>query len=302
MTYPSINYPAHDGQVSFFYLIFGRKELSRELALQYWTNPHATLVARVEGTHQYRTHLLDVEHVGGWPLLDGVQTDFPDGWRPDGIVEATVLDPASLAPSPRLDSILHDEQNFLGRGLPYFSADVRWHRSELAPVGADLQRPETRMLVLLRRRNDVSQEDFAAFIQKDLIDAITQSSDIVEAKSLMFGPYDAAAWPAVGLSHEHPADQQYHAGLVLAGVNRIAVMEMFRSKAFQATLAQQSKMFECVHSIEAENTVSMVEEGQLQTAALRGFDIARIFSRIGATSQTVEPVLSRVLTSTASNK
>lgn len=46
----------------------------------------------------------------------------------------------------------------------------------------------------------------------------------------------------------------------------------------------------------------MVEEGELQLPALRGLVIARILSRIGATSQAEEPVLSQVLAVPESKK
>ena len=223
---------------------------------------------------------------------------------PDGIVEATFLDPSTLAPTPVMQSVLKDEQNFLGRGLAYFtrSNGSRWHRDELAPASADLQRPETRVIALLRRRDSVSQDDFASFVENDLIAAIKTSDDIVEAKTAIFAPYDESMWPSVGVSHDHPADQQYHGAITLAGTNRIAVERMFRSDAFQATIEGQSKMFECLHSVETKNTVFMVEEGKLQLPALRGFAIARILSRIGATSQAEDPVLGQVLMVPQSNK
>ncbi len=298
MTYPTTTYVGTTGQISLYYLISGRNELPRELALDYWTTPHANLVARTGGTHQYRTHMLDIERIGCWPQPENVQTRFPEGWRPDGIVEATFLDPSALAPTPVMDSVLKDEQNFLRRGLAYMTQPngSLWHRDELPSATADLERPETRVIALLRRRDDVTPDDFAEFVEQDLVAAITGSDDIVEAKTAMFAPYDESVWPSVGVSHDHPAKQQYHGAVVLAGVNRIAVEQMFRSDAFRASLEGQGKMFECLHSIEVKNTVFMVEEGELQLPALRGFAIARILSRIGATSQAEEPVLSQVLT------
>jgi hypothetical protein len=173
---------------------------------------------------------------------------------------------------------------------------------ERLPPTVDLQRPESRVIALIRRRDGVTQEDFASFVEKDLVAAITGSDDIVEAKTLMFSPYNPEMWPSVGLSHEHPAKQQYHGAVMLAGVNRIAVAQMFNSDAFQATLKSQAEMFECLHSTEVKNTVFMVEEGELQLPALRGFAIAQILSRIGATSQAEEPVLSQVLSVPKSSK
>ena len=242
-------------------------------------------------------HKLDIERIRCWPEPEGVQTCFPDGWRPDGIVEATFLDPSALAPNAVMGSVLKDEQNFLKRGLAYFTREngSHWHRDTLAPATADLQRPETRVIALLRRKDGVSQEGFAGFVEKDLVAAITASDDIIEAKTAMFAPYDESLWPSVDVLHDHPAKQQYHGAVILAGVNRIAVEQMFRSGAFQATLDGQGRMFECLHSIEVKNTVFMVEGGKLQLPALRGFTIAQILSRIGATSQAEEPVLSQVL-------
>jgi len=160
--------------------------------------------------------------------------------------EATFLDPSALAPTPVMDSILHDEQYFLERGLAYLTQPngSLWHREELAPAMADLQRPETRLIALLRCREGVTQDEFAEFVQKNLVTAITQRDGIVETKTVIFAPYDKSVWPSVGLSHEHPTEQQYHGAIMLAGCNRIAVEQMFRSDAFQTTLERQGMMFE----------------------------------------------------------
>ncbi|MGI9524709.1 MAG: hypothetical protein ACR2PG_24020 [Hyphomicrobiaceae bacterium] len=297
MVYPSIDFEWTPGQTALCYIVFWRDQLPGELALEYWTNPHATLVCRSGGIHQYRTHMLDVERTGCWPQLDGVQTSFPAAWRPDGIAEATVLNTSAFAPSPLMESVLNDEQNFLRRGLAYFTRPNGsvWHRQELTPCTADLHRSETRIIALIRPRIGAPKDAFADFIQKELVGAITRNNDIVETKTMVFAPYNENVWPSVGLSHEHPEGLRYHAAVIVAGCNRTAVATMFRSAAFQATHARQSELFECLHSIEVKNTVFMVENGKLQTPALRGFAIAQILSQVGATSQTEEPVLSQVL-------
>lgn len=109
MTFPTKTYQGTPGQTSLYYIIFGKKKLPRELALEYWTNPHATLVARSGGAHQYRTHMLelDIERNGCWPQSEGVQTRFPDGWRPDGIVEARSDVPGPVRPCADAGDGLH---------------------------------------------------------------------------------------------------------------------------------------------------------------------------------------------------
>lgn len=290
-------YKGAPDQGSLIYIIFGRDDLSRDLVIDYWTNPHATLVARCGGKLQYRTHSLDHNETQCWPSPPDVETAFPDDWMPDGISESYVTSAEAFSPTPIMESLLHDEQHFLRRGLVYSTRPngTHWHRDELTPVTADMKRPECRVIALVRRREGVNEEDFIGFIQSELAMAIVESDYIVELKTLVFAPYNESIWPSVGVSHIHPAAQTYDAAIILAGTNRASVDQLFRSHAFRATIPLQSTMFECLHSAEVQNSVFMVEDGVLQLPALRGVSIAEILHKTGATSQTEDPVLSQVL-------
>lgn len=286
-----------NGQFMFCYLVFGKEQLPRNLVIDYWTNPHATLVARSHGVERYCEHILDVKHAGMWPQPWGVETDFPSGWRPDGVVEATISDTEGFTTSPVIDLILTDEQNFLRRGLPYLTKQDRQlcFRDELLPPTSGLKRPETRVIVLFRRREETSEQDLTDFLEKDLAEVMSSAKDIIEDKAFIFSTFFERLWPSVVVEHEQQPEQQYHGLIMLTGRNRIAVESVFRSEAFRKTLPSQSELFSVLRNAVVANSVFLIEVCKPQLPGLRGVAIAQILSRVGATSQAEEPVLSQVL-------
>lgn len=284
-------------QVTLCYLVFRKAQLPRDLFIDYWINPHATLIARSQGIKRYRVHIFEMQLAGLWPEPWDVEMRFPSGWQPDGIVEATISDPAALAPSPVTELILKDEQNFLRRGLAYLIKQDRQlcFRDERLPPTSDLKRPETRVIVLFRRREETSEKDLTDFLENDLAEIMSGAEDIVEAKACIFASFFEGLWPSVGVEHEQAPEQRYHGLIMLTGRNRIAVESVFRSEAFRKSIPLQSELFSVLHNAVVSNSVFLIEDGKPQLPGLRGFAIAQIVSRVGATSQSEEPVLSEVL-------
>ena len=206
-------------------------------------------------------------------------------------------DPTLMTPEDA-GMIMGDEQNFLRRGLIYASpkGQYLWHRDDNSPLASDGKMAGQRIFVFLRRRDGVSQSDFAEFIQNQFISAIIENDDIREAKSYIFAPFDEKAWPSPGVAHDHPADRQYHGAILLSGDSELAIARMFQSKAFQSTLARQGEIFESVCSIGVEASNKMIEAGKPTLTGLRGYTCARIIAQIGAVNHTQDPVLSDVVT------
>jgi|GEM_PF-1016886 len=285
------------GQISMTYFTFYHGQHSRELCRDFWRDPHAMVAARGRGGHLYRQHHFDPDRVDVWPRIDGLSHDMPKDWMPDGCDELVMDDPTLMTPE-EAGMFMGDEHNFLRRGLIYASPKGQyfWHRTDNSPLTIDGKMSGQRIYVFLRRRDGVSQSDFTDFVQNQLIAAIIERDDILEAKSYLFAPYDEKAWPSLGLAHNHPAELQYHGSIQLGGESGLAIAKMFQSEAFQSTLARQGEIFEAVFSVGVESSYKMVEKGKPTLAGLRGYTCARIISQIGAVNHTEDPVLSNVVT------
>ena len=285
------------GVVSMTYFTFYHEQHSRALCNEFWRDPHAMVAARGKGANLYRQHHFDPDKVDVWPRIDGVSHEMPTEWMPDGIDELVMEDPSLITPAAAA-MFMADEQNFLRRGLIYASpkGQYLWRRYDNSPLTSDGKMAGQRIYVFLRRRDGISQSDFAEFIQNHLITAIIGSDDIREARSYIFAPYDETAWPSPGLAHDHPTEQQYHGAILLSGDSELAIARMFQSKAFQSTLARQAEIFESVCSVGVESSYNMVDEVKPTLTGLRGYTCARIISQIGAVNHTEDPLLSDVVT------
>jgi len=206
------------GVVSMAYFTFYHGQHSRDLCNEFWRDPHAMVAARGRGANLYRQHHFDPRRVDVWPRIDGVSHDMPKDWMPDGIDELVMDDPTLMTPE-EAGMFMGDEHDFLRRGLIYQSPKGQyfWHRSDNSPLRSDGEMPGQRIYVFLRRRDGVSQSDFAEFVQNQLIAAIIERDDIRGVKSYIFAPYDEKAWPSPGLAHDHPAELQYHGAILLSG-------------------------------------------------------------------------------------
>ncbi|MGX9688617.1 hypothetical protein ACTQ9L_15930 [Deinococcus wulumuqiensis] len=189
-----------------------RPDLTRDAALAYWRGPHARLVSRGAGKREYRQHPFVPETGGLWPDVPGVETRIPPAQRLDGIAEITFTDALGpLRGGLHNLRILPDERHVFARTLMYSTAPGggRWCRSG---YGGEVGE---RVVVLLRRRPEITRRAFAGFVHGWLGGRLARQPDVTELRTQVFLPHTEWLWPTFGVSHHNLPGGPYHASLIL---------------------------------------------------------------------------------------
>jgi hypothetical protein len=92
-------------------------------------------------------------------------------------------------------------------GLPNSS---RWY--EVAEPG---EKAGARALIYLGRKDGVGAGDFRKLINKELVPALAGTGVLRELRTQTFLPWNKKLWDTPNVAHDNPADQRFHASLIL---------------------------------------------------------------------------------------
>ena len=181
--------------------------------MDYWEGPHSKIISATPGLEEYRQiHLTEVNS-GLWPTTPGVETDIPVERKIDGVAEVTFQSVVSpLRGRKQTKLAFKDEVNVFRRtllyaGLPSWS---RWF--EVAEPGVNVG---ARALIYLRRNDGVSARDFRKLVNKELVPALAGTGALRELRTQTFLPWNGKLWDTPNVAHDNPADQRFHASLIL---------------------------------------------------------------------------------------
>lgn len=242
-------------------LLWMRQDKPRQEGMDYWSGPHSQIIASSPGLLEYRQqHLSEKEH-GFWPEAEGLDTQISPDRRVDGIAEVTfenLLSPVAGRHQTAL--AFEDEVNVFRRtlmhmGLPYSS---RWlNTSEQAES-------QWRDVIYLRRKDNVSSQDFKTFVNDQFSPQLAQASGVTEVRSQVYLPWNKATWDTPNVAHDNPKEDHLHASVIIGFASQAD------REAFYATLApslnqELTHYVSAVHAYQIDKTLTFVENGQKQS-------------------------------------
>jgi hypothetical protein len=242
-------------------LLWMRTDQPRQKGMDHWKGPHSGIIAASPGLEEYRQiHLAEI-NPGRWPAVEGVETQMPADRKVDGSAEVTfqsALSPLKGRAQTRL--AFKDEINVFRRTLLYAGAPgtSRWYEvaSSDETVGA-------RAVVYLRRRDGVSGREFRRVNKLDLVPALIGAGVLKELRTQTFLPWNKRTWDTPDVAHDNPADQRFHASLILGFSDTAA-----RSAFFEGTETQQlsqtlAPVASAIHAYDVSATLTFVKDGEI---------------------------------------
>jgi hypothetical protein len=242
-------------------LLWMRSDQPRQKGMDHWKGPHSGIIAASPGLEEYRQLHLAEENPGLWPTTDGVETRIPADRKLDGVAEVTFQ--SALAPlkgRAQTKLAFKDEINVFRRTLLYAGAPgtSRWY-----DVTGPGQTVDARAVVYLRRREGVTGRRFRTVIKKDVVPAIIATGVLQELRTQTFLPWNEKTWNTPHVAHDNPADQRFHASLVLGFGDRAARTAFFQGPDIEHLSQTLAPVASAIHAYDVVGALTFVDGGRV---------------------------------------
>jgi hypothetical protein len=242
-------------------LLWMRTDQPRQTGLDHWKGPHSKIISATPGLEEYRQiHLAEV-NAGLWPATPGVETDIPVERKIDGVAEVTFKSPLSPLLGRKQSKLAYkDEINVFRRtllyaGLPTWS---RWY--EVAEPG---EIAGARALIYLRRKDGVGAGDFRKLINEELAPALAGTGVLKELRTQTFLPWNKRLWNTPNVAHDNPADQRFHASLILGFTDVQERATFFDGREIESLSEWLAPLTSAIHAYDVSATLTYVEGGAI---------------------------------------
>jgi hypothetical protein len=238
-----------------------RTDRPRQQGMDYWKGPHSKIISATPGFEEYRQIHLAETNPGLWPAVPDVETAIPADSRIDGIAEVTfksVLSPIWGRKQTKL--AYKDEVNVFRRTLLYAGPpySARWYS-----VTEPGERAGARALIYLRRREGVGTGVFRKFLHDGIVPALTSTGELNELRKQVFMPWNQRLWDTPDVAHDNPADQRFHASVMLGITDAYALAAFFASEAVARLSARLPEFVSAVHAYEVSEALTYVKHGNV---------------------------------------
>ena len=236
-----------------------RTDQPRQQGMDRWKGPHSKIISATPGMEEYRQIHLAENNPGLWPAISGVETVIPAERRIDGVAEITftsVLSPLWGRKQTRL--AYKDEVNVFRRTLLYVGPpySARWY-SVAGPgemVGA-------RSLIYIRKREGVKIGAFRRLLTDEIVPALVKAGSLKELRSQVFMPWIKRLWDTPNVAHDNPADQRFHASLILGFADTNALEAFFGGGEIATLSGKLPEFVSAVHAYEVTEALTYVKDG-----------------------------------------
>jgi hypothetical protein len=242
-------------------LLWMRTDQPRQQGMDYWKGPHSKIISATPGMEEYRQIHLAEHNPGLWPATSGVETAIPAERRVDGVAEVTfqsVLSPLRGRKQTRL--AYKDEVNVFRRTLLYAGPpySARWYdvAGPRASVGA-------RSLIYLRRREGVTTRAFRRFLTDEVVPALLKAGALRELRTQVFMPWIERLWDTPNVAHDNPADQRFHASMMLGFADPDGLRAFFGSGEIAKLSGRLPEFVSAVHAYEVAEALTYVKDGNV---------------------------------------
>ncbi len=243
------------------FLLWMRTDQPRQTGMDYWKGPHSKIASATPGLEEYRQIHLAEGNPGLWPPIPGVETDIPAERKIDGVAELTFQSHLSpLRGRKPAQLLFKDEVNVFRRTLLYTSRPngSRWYA-----VAKPGEQVGARALIYLRRKEGVRAGDFRKLINKELVRALAGTGVLRELRIQTFLPWYEKLWDTPNVAHDNPADQRFHASLILGFEDAEQRADFFHSREIESLSDTLAPLTSAIHAYDVSSTLTFGKDGAI---------------------------------------
>ncbi|GHH75161.1 strictosidine synthase [Promicromonospora soli] len=240
-------------------LLWMRNDQPRQTGMDHWKGPHSKIISATPGFDEYRQIHLAEHNPGLWPTTPGVETAIPADRRIDGVAEVTFRSVLSPLLGRKQTALAYkDEINVFRRTLLYAGppSSARWY--DVAVPG---EKVGARALVYLRKREGVTTGAFRKRIGS-LAGSLAGSGLLRELRTQVFMPWNEKLWDTPNVAHDNPADQRFHASLVLGFPDHAARAAFFESPEVASLSGALAPVVSAIHAYDVTDALTYVKNGK----------------------------------------
>ncbi|WP_052690579.1 hypothetical protein [Pseudarthrobacter chlorophenolicus] len=242
-------------------LLWVRNDQPRHTGMDYWKSPHSGIISATPGLDEYRQIHLAEHNPGLWPETTGVETTIPADRKIDGIAEVTFQTAFSPLKGRKQTALAYkDEVNVFRRTLLYAGPPntSRWY-----DVGSPDETVGARAIIYVRRRSGVRAGEFRRTVKNTLIPALINTGMLKELRTQSFMPWIQQMWNTPNVAHDNPADQRFHASIILGSADPAALDAFFGSAAVRDLSHQLASVTSAVHAYHVDAALTYVKHGRI---------------------------------------
>lgn len=233
------------GKSAISALVWLRSDVSREQGLAYWRGSHAQKAARSRGVLEYRQHHFELNRLGQWPSIAGIDNKICSGERIDGI-EEVILKTAAVKRHRKLSD----------SGSTEAFEKIQLHVTKLKnhhwlPHLSQSPKRSYREVVLIRRQPSRRPQEFHAFIEHILVPAIAAAPGISELHHQLFD-----------LAPQREPRSNYGAMLIIAAADAPALKQALACTGFSSTETAQQVHCAAIHAYPVANSYIFTQNGR----------------------------------------
>ncbi len=241
-------------------LLWMRTDQARQIGMDRWKGPHAQIIAANKGLLEYRQiHFADV-NPGLWLAINGVETAIPQDRKVDGVADVTLKNYFSLFKGKKQNEMASaDEVNLFKRTLLYaaFPKNSFWYEVANAntKVGAS-------SMVFFKKKQGISEKDFAKFINEELTPALANSGMLIELRNKVYNPWKQKQWDTPNVLHDNVEADQFQASLILGFTDKLEMQKFFASQELKSLSNRISIFCSAVHAYDISEVITFVKDGK----------------------------------------
>jgi hypothetical protein len=240
-------------------LLWMRTDQPRQQGMDHWKGPHSAIISATPGMEEYRQLHLAETNPGRWPATEGIETQIPADRKVDGVAEVTFQSALSpLKGRTQTKLAYQDEINVFRRTRLYAGppSTSRWY-----DVAGPAETVGARAVVYLRRRDDVSGRAFRKVVTNELVPRLIGTGALKELRTQTFMPWVRKTWDTPDVAHDNPADQRFHASLVLGFTDAAARTVFFEGTATEQLSQVLAPVASAIHAYDVFATLTYVKDG-----------------------------------------
>jgi hypothetical protein len=120
-----------------------------------------------------------------------------------------------------------------------------------------------RALIYLRRKEGVGAREFRKLINKELVPALTGAGVLRELRAQIFLPWNEKLWNTPNVAHDNPADQRFHASLILGFTDAQEQAGFFHGREIESLSNTLAPLTSAIHAYDVSAALTYVKDGTI---------------------------------------